>query len=231
MDVSGVFSRRAVSNGSIARTREWATRYALSSSERIRSQPNSVPFFSHALLAATPCIPWYRDSSLSSLRNLALTSAGNSAGLCSSGSASGVGFSFPAASVVVLSSVTSARSPSPGVVTSDARSGVSTRGVPDRLEPSSSPIANSASNSLGSGPRVGVLVPVFRRGRERWPGERLLEPGRREDLEREMFSCAAFWRACSSAIRESMASRKRWGRSVSMRCLCGPIGSLGSNCT
>lgn len=203
-----MFSRKAVSNGSIARTREWATRYALRSSGTIVCQSNS-PFFFHMRSARQNSIPWYRDSSLSSLRSLALTSAGNSAGFCSSGSASGAGVSFSAVSVVVLRSVSSARSPSPGVVTSEARSGVSTRGVPARLE-SSSPMANSASNSLGSGPRTGVLVPVLRLGRERWLGERLLEPGRRVDLEREMFSWAAFWRACSSAIRESMASRKRW---------------------
>lgn len=170
---------------------------------------SQMPFFSFGdAPRIITSIPWYLDSSLSSLRSLALTSAGSSVGFCSSGSASCAGGSFSVASVFVLPSDSSARSPSPGVLTSEARSGVSTRGVAERLEASSSPIVNSGSNSLGSGPRTGVLVPVLRLGRERWPGERLLEPGR-VDLERERFSWAAFWRACSSAIRESMASRKR----------------------
>jgi hypothetical protein len=52
-----------------------------------------------------------------------------------------------------------------------------------RVEASSSPIANSGSNSVGSGPRTGV--PVFRRVREeRWLGDRLRPGGRRAEFER-----------------------------------------------
>lgn len=114
---------------------------------------------------------------------------------------------FSAESVVVVPSTFSALSPSAGVFTSETESEVSGRGVPERLDSSSSPMVNSASNSLGSGPRTGV--PLFRLGRGRWPGELVLEAGRRADLDRERLSWAVFWRACSSAIRESMASRKR----------------------
>lgn len=85
----------------------------------------------------------------------------------------------------------------------------SKRGVADLLEPSSSPMANSGSNSLGSGPRTGV--PVFRRGRVvRLLGD-ALRVGRRAELERASESWADFCRACSSAIRESIASRIRCG--------------------
>lgn len=34
--------------------------------------------------------------------------------------------------------------------------------------------------------------------------------GRRAELDLEILSWADFWRACSSAMRESMASRRRW---------------------
>lgn len=140
-------------------------------------------------------IPWYRDSSLSSRRSLALTSIGNSAGagLLVSISVAGAAVSFSLSVVfsgasvedgAVWLSVSSVRSPAE-LATSEAGSGVSKRGVPDRLD-SSSPIANSASNSFGSGPRTGV--PVLRRGRDRCPGGRLLLAGRRAELEREILS-------------------------------------------
>lgn len=78
-------------------------------------------------------------------------------------------------------------------------------------------MVNSASNSLGSGPLTGV--PVLRLGRVRWDEEEL--GGRRAELEREMLSWADFWRACSSAMRESMASRRRFLG-------LGPAGTQGT---
>jgi hypothetical protein len=50
---------------------------------------------------------------------------------------------------------------------------------------------------------------VLRRGRlGRRPGDRL-RVGRRAELDRETTSWEVLWRACSSAIRESIASRMR----------------------
>jgi hypothetical protein len=84
---------------------------------------------------------------------------------------------------------------SPDVVPSGAVVG-SGRGVPDLVDASSSPIANSGSNSVGSGPLAGVAL--SRRG---------LTAGRRLELDRDSESCAAFCRDCSSGM---IAPRIRW---------------------
>ena len=125
-------------------------------------------------------IPWYRDSSLSSRRNFARTSGGSTAGasLVSVSPVSFSGISADLPSAIWLS-------PSLEALTSEAASGVSARGVPDLMD-SSSPMVNSPSNSLGSGPRTGV--PVLRLGREDW----LRPGGRRAELERSMLSWADF---------------------------------------
>lgn len=78
--------------------------------------------------------------------------------------------------------------------------------MPERLDASSSAVENS--NSVGSGLLSGVPFGFgFESRRGRAAGARAW---RRAELDLERASWAARWRACSSAMRESMAPRIRW---------------------
>ena len=148
-------------------------------------------------------VPWYLASILSNRRNFDLTSIGNSGGfsVLSLPPSSTVSLFFSPASVCSAPSLCAL---SAGV---DPASNL---GVPARLNPdagvpveSSSPIENS--NSFGSGPRVcGRLLLLRCRGLVRVDGRR---------AGRVAVLAASRWRACSSAMRASMAPRMRWRKS------------------
>lgn len=148
-------------------------------------------------------VPWYLASILSNRRNFDLTSIGNSGGfsVLSLTPSSTVSLFFSPASVCSAPSL---------CALSAAVDPASNLGVPARLNPdagvpveSSSPIENS--NSFGSGPRVCGRVLLLRcRGLVRVDGRRA---GRAAVL------AASRWRACSSAMRASMAPRMRWRKS------------------
>lgn len=92
--------------------------------------------------------------------------------------------------------------------------GFTGRGVPDLVGSSSSSIPNPDSNSDGSGPLRGGSPSFLPRGTE-GPGARLLgERLRDADLVVPVFALEGDawyerWRACSSVIRESIASFSR----------------------
>lgn len=146
-------------------------------------------------------VPWYLASILSNRRNFDLTSIGNSGGfsVLSLTPSSTVSLFFSPAAVC--------SDPSFCALSAAVVDPVSNLGVPARLNPdagvpveSSSPIENS--NSFGSGLRVcGRLLLLRCRGLVRVDGRR---------AGREVVLAASRWRACSSAMRASMAPRMRW---------------------
>jgi hypothetical protein len=85
------------------------------------------------------------------------------------------------------------------------------RGVPARLGSSSSPMTNSGSNSDGSGPLpAGAALSPSLPLDGRFEGDRFRELDLRgAELDLEGVDWPAFCRACSSAIRASMAPRMR----------------------
>ncbi len=163
---------------------------------------------------------------MSSLRSLTRTSVGNSgcATATPAPSFSAPSFSFsiplpfpsPSAPSSPLSRPAAAPSaPSPPSRACACAPGL---GVAARLNASSSPTTNSGSNSAGSGP---LPSPPASLDLDDSPclvltdGESVRAPDRFADDEDREGDCdggcsAAFWRACSSAMRESMAPLRRW---------------------
>lgn len=111
--------------------------------------------------------------------------------------------------------------PSPGLLPSAAPSFLSSilAGVPTRDGSSdSSSITKVPSNSEGSGPLITAASSSFGFGfRARLAGDSVRDevdcrPAVEADLEIGAVDAAAFWRACSSAMRESIAPLIRFGR-------------------
>ena len=146
--------------------------------------------------------PWYFDSSLSSFRNFTRTSVGSSEVGTSLDAAFSCGWLSDASRIPSL--------PDSGGICLFCSAG---NGVPTRLGASSSPITNSGSNSAGSGPLPGVspsLLPLAPVRVDRVAGDSSRGVARlafEADLVGD--ACDKRWRACSSAILESIAPFRR----------------------